>query len=57
MSNTNNKKSTADSFMKSFDGKCKYDEEARKLRENRIRLNTWQKEQSKRNWVKNHRDS
>lgn len=56
MQNSNDK-NTVDKFLKSFDGRCKYDIETRKLKENRIRLNTWQKEQSKRNWVKNHRDS
>lgn len=35
-------------FFKSKDGKSEYDRELQRLRESRIRTNTWAKEQGKR---------
>lgn len=56
MQNINSKDSAVDNFLKSNDGKFEYDREVARLREGRIRLNSWSKEQNKRNYVRNERE-
>lgn len=48
MSNKTNTKTDTQKFFKSRSGQEKYDAEIKRLREQRIRVNTWVKEQSKR---------
>lgn len=45
--------SEATKFFKSRDGKKQYDDEVRKLNEQRIRMNTWSKEMNKRKGGRN----